>query len=254
MTSTTPTKRATIGDEARQLLQNGQLREGVFRLPPGWVEPGVFRELRTIFQAWGGVWCKEAKGFRFGYDPRSLIEKALLLGEYVRPRNFGFFATPEAFAGQLVERADVKHGLKVLEPSAGTGNIARRLAHIVGFDRLTVIELLDCHVLKLRQFFPEAVQGDFLKMIPNPLSQFDRIVMNPPFKRQEAHVLHAWRFLKPGGRLVAVMAAGVETREGAIYQRVRDLAAQYGSIERNPADTFKESGAAVETVTLILNK
>ena len=36
----------------------------------------------------------------------------------------GFFPTPQALARRLVSLADIRTGMTVLEPSAGTGNIA----------------------------------------------------------------------------------------------------------------------------------
>lgn len=101
---------------------------------------------------------------------------------------------------------------------------------------------------------PHAVQGNFLKMIPNPLSQFDRIVTNPPFQRHIAYVRHAWRFLKPGGKLVSIMSASIEISQSPLSQRFRDFAKQYGTSERNPEGSFEESGTMVETVMVILTK
>lgn len=52
---------------------------------------------------------------------------------------------------------------------------------------------------------------DFLTITPDKWGrQYDAIVMNPPFERLQDidHVRHAFRFLKPGGRLVAIMSAG----------------------------------------------
>ena len=47
------------------------------------------------------------------------------------------------------------------------------------------------------------------------LGTFDRIVMNPPFDHGAdiRHIEHARGKLKPGGRLVAICAAGPRQRE-----------------------------------------
>jgi 16S rRNA G1207 methylase RsmC len=54
------------------------------------------------------------------------------------------------------------------------------------------------------------LRSDFLALSEG-LGQFDRIVMNPPFDHDTDidHIRHAYRMLKPGGRLVAICANGV---------------------------------------------
>jgi 16S rRNA G1207 methylase RsmC len=81
-----------------------------------------------------------------------------------------------------------------------------------------------------------------------PKGLFDRIVMNPPFAdRQDIrHVRHALGFLKPGGRLVAIMSAGVTFREDRLSREFQALVDERGGvIEELPRDPFKVSGTAV---------
>lgn len=49
--------------------------------------------------------------------------------------------------------------------------------------------------------------NDFLLVKPENTGLFERILMNPPFSdsRWIAHFQHAMRFLKPGGRLIAIL-------------------------------------------------
>lgn len=74
--------------------------------------------------------------------------------------------------------------------------------------------------------------------------------MNPPFANGAdiAHILHARRFLAPGGRLVAICAGG--PRQAA---KLRPLVeACGGEWEPLPAGTFKDAGTGVSTVLLTL--
>jgi predicted RNA methylase len=248
-------QKKAISEPVLNAIRTGLLGGHVFRLVlEKRLNTDEYRELRTIFQTIGGKWSSAENGFTFTKDPVRFIADAIATGEYLHPRDYGYFPTPDSFAKALVEKADIHPGMSVLEPSAGRGAIAQHAAMYVGFSGVTLVELLDCNIEVLRQTFPQAVQGDFLKMIPNLISQFDRIVMNPPFHRHIAHVRHAWRFLKPGGRLVSVMAAGVADSANLMSQRFREFAEKHGTIERNPAGSFKESGTMVETVTVILNK
>jgi hypothetical protein len=80
--------------------------------------------------------------------------------------------------------------------------------------------------------------------------------MNPPFesRRDVLHVLHAHSLLAPAGRLVAVMAAGVKSREDRLTRELRELvlASPHGAITDNDPDAFRPSGTSVRTVTVTI--
>jgi 16S rRNA G1207 methylase RsmC len=80
--------------------------------------------------------------------------------------------------------------------------------------------------------------------------------MNPPFsKGQEArHILHAMKFLRPGGRLAAIASAGVTFRETALYKELREALAIGGKIEELPPGTFSKEGTDVSTVLITWTK
>ena len=86
------------------------------------------------------------------------------------------------------------------------------------------------------------MQGDFLAMDAERLGLFDRIVMNPPFKmgRDIKHIEHAAGFLKPGGRLVAICAAGPSQRK------------RFPDLQPLPAGTFKGEGTNVSAGIVVL--
>ena len=95
-------------------------------------------------------------------------------------------------------------------------------------------------------------QGDFLDMQPTP--RYDRVVMNPPFAAGNLdidHVLHAYEFLKPGGRLIAIMSASVEFNDSVKARSFREMVKrQGGHFNDNPARSFSSVGTNVNTVTL----
>ena len=75
--------------------------------------------------------------------------------------------------------------------------------------------------------------------------------MNPPFADQADidHVTHALSFLKPGGKLVAIMSAGVTFREDRKASDFRALIwGMGGTMNELPEDSFKQSGTNVRTV------
>lgn len=166
----------------------------------------------------------------------------------------GYFPTPKPLAEQLVEMADIKPGMSVLEPSAGNGAIADELAKKT--DQVTAIE----PVSKLRDILN--LKGHALSEDRDFLShkgEYDRIVMNPPFERGQDmdHVRHAYDLLKPGGRLVAIMGEGSFFRNDSKATSFRNwLDANGGFSEKLPEGSFtgkdaqRQTGVATRTVVI----
>lgn len=170
------------------------------------------------------------------------------------------FPTPPALAARMVELADIKPGQRVMEPSAGTGRIVDAIAACVPLDSLTVdcIEVNGKLAQGLQARHPGAIVRafDFLSFDPAPGSLFDAVLMNPPFASGQdvAHVTHAVRFLAPGGRLVAIMSAGVLFRSDRKTREFRELVETMGGcFDELPANTFEQSGTGVNTVLLVLD-
>ncbi|MEU1880900.1 DUF3560 domain-containing protein [Streptosporangium sp. NPDC020072] len=165
------------------------------------------------------------------------------------------FVSPPAVVDKLMELAGIESGMSVLEPSAGTGNIA-----------LAAVELgavVDCVELDngLANVLVERVPGvnsvhrtDFLDLERMEQAAYDRVVMNPPFSggKDLAHVTHALGFLKPGGRLVAVMAAGVLHQKFKAVERFRSLVEERsGWFEELPENSFAPATGASTVVVVI---
>lgn len=145
----------------------------------------------------------------------------------------GFFPTPPAVVAMILERAQLFAGAIVLEPSAGKGNIAtaaREAGAVVQCVELN--HQLSAHLKRL-EF--DTFCGDFTTMNPRP--DFHRVLMNPPFERRqdEAHTMHAFEFLKPGGRLVSV----VSSTSGERLTEWAEL--RGGAVEPLPARSFATS-------------
>src|SRR5262245_35197714 len=127
--------------------------------------------------------------------------------------------------------------MTVLEPSAGTGALLYALDTHEG---VTAVEINHHLAEALRARYPrcDVRCADFLAL-GEELGQFDRIVMNPPFAcgADIDHIRHAYRMLKPGGRLVAICANGPRQQEvmGEICSAWMDL----------PVGSFKEQGTNV---------
>lgn len=217
----------------------------------------LYLDVNAALEALGGKWNRKAKGHVFPEDPTDKIENAILTGEVTPPSKNGYFPTPPAIVDQLIKLAGCGRGDYVLEPSAGRGNIVLPLTKIGC--KVTAFELLPEnreHLKNLPFSYILEDEPDFLKALPHRFI-FDAVVMNPPFEKQQDidHVLHAYKMLKPGGRLVSVMAAGITFRQDKKATALRALIDEVGGmIIPLPDESFKESGTLVRTVIVVLPK
>lgn len=141
----------------------------------------------------------------------------------------------------------------MLEPSAGTGSILHALAPIArrGAEVVAVeINRSLADALEAQRLADSVVNIDFFRM--NVMSEeFDRVVMNPPFSHASDvdHIRHAWQFLKPGGRLVALCADGPRQNE-TLKPWVEELG---GTWESLPTGTFASEGTSVRVALLVVD-
>jgi hypothetical protein len=163
-----------------------------------------------------------------------------------------FFPTPDAVVQRMIRMAGYPgEGMTVLEPSAGLGAIARPVAALGA--SVDCIEIDRQLADRMRTAGFEVRCGDFLETEPVPA--YDRVIMNPPFAHgvDAKHVLHALKFLRPGGLLVSVMAGSIPSRSGKDADRIRELAGTEGGlIELLPGGSFTESGTAVSAVIVVI--
>jgi len=163
----------------------------------------------------------------------------------------------------------LKAGMKVLEPQAGVGGIADFFPE---GSLVTCVEILDDNVLRLAAKGYKVLHGDFLSVEPGSdhgcpghamqiNADYDVVAMNPPFsvpgdsRADITHVSHAWKFLKPGGRLVSIMSAGVSFRTDRKTLAFLEWVDWHsGEIVANPEGAFEESGTHVNTITLVMDK
>lgn len=190
-------------------------------------------------------------------EARAAKEKASKISQLEADVQFqklpGYFPTPKAIVSKMLDAADIQPGDKVLEPSAGKGDIADAIREQVPEAKLDTVEQQH----RLRQILElkghNLAGQDFLEHA----GQYDKIVMNPPFEKgaDVDHVRHAFELLKPGGRLVAVMSPHAEF---ASDKKSTDFRAWVDSLdgtsEKLPEGSFKESGTGVGTRLVVIDK
>lgn len=168
------------------------------------------------------------------------------------------FPTPHELARRMVAIAAPQLGQRLLEPSSGTLHLLQALPFVVPFGarRQTGLDVVAVEInhalaqLARDSGLANAVHcRDFLEVTPDELGErFDLVLMNPPFANAAdvKHIEHAAKFLKPGGTMVAICAAGPRQHE-----HLQPLVDHYGGTwEPLPADTFAEAATSVRTVLL----
>ena len=155
-------------------------------------------------------------------------------------KDLQYYPTPDKVVERVLsELYDIK-GQRVLEPSCGCGRFMDAI-------RAKGAEVIGCEVDPVRASMCEAkghrvMRMNFLETVPTP--SFGHVVMNPPFygRHYAKHVNHALKFLKPGGRLTAILPATARYDHGLVDGRWHDL----------PVGSFSESGTNINTTVLTL--
>jgi predicted RNA methylase len=246
-----------ISDDVREVLRASTITASSVRLPDKQLDRTLYTEVNKVLDAAGGKWNRKAKAHLFTRDPREQLADALETGKTEnRKQQFQAFYTPAAVARRVIAAAGIERGHRVLEPSAGHGALADLVrdadANVKCFD----IDVEAVQHLERAGHYAEAC--DFLAMDPDDYSRFDVVVMNPPFTKGQdiAHVTHALRFVKAGGRLVSITAPSWLKSGSKKAKAFRDLlAAQDDWIyDGLPAASFKASGTNVNAILLTVTK
>ena len=178
---------------------------------------------------------------------------------------WSYFPTPPAVIRELIQHAKLEDGLKILEPSAGKGAIARRIYELWSCDIHCVEKNADfSEMLQLYGF--NVINGDFINIKPKPI--YDRVIANPPFDRQMSHIQHMYRWLKPGGKLITIANAifleadkqrykaaefGQYAGQGSLYHRFLNwLDSTNAQVMRLPKGSFATASRTTNVDTVLI--
>lgn len=225
------------------------------------LERKLYEKVAKALAAMGGKWKGgKTQATLFEEDPRPRVEGLLQNGTLTVERD-GFFETPKKVAIQMIVLAKI-HGdeVRILEPSAGMGAIANEIYTYSRTNLETTVHLDVCEKNEKRASFLEGsgydvVARDFMEYDPGEV--YDAVLMNPPFEEglDCVHVMHAYNMLKPGGVLVSVMLDNKDYRTNGKYKIFNEwLEGKKQKVEKLPKDAFKESGANVATMIIVLHK
>ncbi|MCL8382087.1 DUF4942 domain-containing protein [Xanthobacter aminoxidans] len=219
---------------------------------------------KTIDVIGRGVWLKRfqnGRGHLF-FGPEALRDVNRALAEFYgdvlpdaaeeRPaapragtavaKDLQYYPTPARVVERVLGDLRFKPGERVLEPSCGCGRfmdaLRARGARVFG------IEVDAARAAQSRAKGHSVLTANFLET--EPTGDFDQVVMNPPFygRHYARHVEHAMRFLKPGGRLTAILPVTARYDHGLLT----------GSWDDLPVGSFSESGTNINTTVLTMSR
>lgn len=249
----------TMPPEVKEVLAACTATANHLHLPAKQLDPKLYQKVKKHIEAHGGKWKGgkvQAHVFPEGSNPLELIGLAVEQGHSTNHKTLlQAFYSPAAVAHAVAEIAEIEPHHRLLEPSAGEGAIIAALVSLGANPHLiTAVEINEAALAKIDHPGPKLCR-DFLT-VERFAHQFDRIVMNPPFQKDQdiKHVLHAFKFLRPGGRLVSIM--GANTNRTSFHALIRTLwqADAETNVENMPPDSFKESGTKVPTITLTIQR
>ena len=230
-----------VPGDAREVLLAAVVVDDRVVLSPAGGE-AVRRAACALLEASGGI--GGAGGYAFPGLAAGAVLAALLSDDEVPDGRAGCDASPPDLAALLLgELGDDLGGLVLLEPSAGRGAIA-----IPAAERGAVVDCIEVVPEYARDIGQvglarEVICADFLAISPRP--RYDAVVMYPPFDGGTAvdHVMRAVQWVRPGGRIAAVLPSAFTRRPDVLARQLRLLATATGRIRPVP-EAALPAGAA----------
>lgn len=228
-------------------LEAAEIEGNVVRLA-GQLDRAVYQAVNKVLEAVGGAWDRRVTGHVFRSDPARALAEALASGSARAPisrkQELQFFETPDALADRMAVAVRAGPGMLVLEPSAGHGRLVKPVLARGGAVEAVEIDPEKAGVLRSVPGL-SVHQADFPAWVGGRRREFDAVVMNPPFARNQdvRHVALALNLLKPGGRLAAIVSEHAFIGRERACADFRAMVNRLGlTVEALPPGTFREAG------------
>ena len=163
-----------------------------------------------------------------------------------------FYPTPPQVIETMLEGLNLE-GKRVLEPSAGSGNIVEALkargAEVIACE-------IDKDLQKILQTKCRIIADDFLTLTSDQVSHVDFIIMNPPFSRAADHINHAWKITPPGGKLIALCnSETIKNKYSKSREELGEAINRYGNaVDLGDCFSDSERKTGVNVSMVILDK
>lgn len=259
----------------QESLSKCKVQGNVIFLPP--ISEGMlanYADVRKALLAAGSKYTKNS--FVFPNDAQPYMDR-LMGGEKVNiKKETQSFFTPSSLGKRMIQLLDIKDGMTLLEPEAGQGALIEEVYKAFPYymkgpnDKPCVtvdyfeLDSINQDVLSKKinsdvrwSSSTSFMDDDFLKADVNEIGQYDRIIANPPFSKNQDidHIYQMFLFCKAGGRIVTMASKHWQTssnkKEIKFAAFLDDINAEVIEIERGE---FKESGTMISTVIMVINK
>lgn len=247
------TKTVKLDDLTRRVLLRSKIVDNFLELPEQ-LERSDYVKVAKAIEAAGGKWDRKAKRHVFPEPVKNCMdidEDTVVIID--QQQTFQAFYTPTEIANEVARLADLTAGQTVLEPSVGTGQLAfAAVRYGIFWSHISAIDINPKHVNALEiNGCKQVICADFLTCRPGP-NKFDRVLMNPPFSMGDdiKHVRHALDFLKSGGKLVAIVAAGPKQQD-AFKRGHFPVKCDWMEL---PEGSFAECGTNINTAIITIDK
>jgi len=251
---TTETVKSTI----QTILAEAEINGHTLKLTCGDLDRDTYQKVDEVLKRLWGKWKGRQRIHQFTYDPTDAIAEYVATGKLPPKNATAYFPTPAEVVNDMLLTVS-GCPLAILEPSAGQGALVG--ACIEKWDDATVdcFEFLDMNAAILERRGHNVTRGDFLDA--DPRAEYDLAIMNPPFSvagdkvAYMTHIYHAFKFLKPGGELVAIIPEGWESKTGRKFDEFREFVAMHSQEAfRIDRGAFKDSGTMIGTYCISLSK
>lgn len=260
--------------ELAESILKCKVEGNILYLPP--ISDGPLANYNDVRKALLNAGAKYKRNtFVFPSDAQPFIDR-LTSGQSVNiKKEFQFFPTPDDIADWLVELAEIKDGMCVLEPSAGQGAIVDAIYR--AFPRsmkgpddkpsvtIDYCELMPENLMILSKKCESDTRWrgstswmgqDFLNK-PHSSFLYERIIANPPFSKNQDidHIMKMWECLKPKGRVVSVASKHWQHSNNKKEKQFREfLSNMDATIHDIEAGRFKESGTMISCCVIVIDK
>lgn len=239
----------------KQILEDCVLVDNILYLPKKQLFRQEYLELKKCLEFLGGKYISNKSAFNFEFINEELV--CLLKNKWHSglKKELQYFATPKTLVNKLINMAEITVGDRILEPSAGRGNILKLLPN----DNLKYY----CEISDINKYFINNLNikninylnKDFLNLDID--KKFNKIIANPPFTKNQdiKHILKMYKHLEIGGIITTISSQSWmfknDKKSKHFREFIKDVNAEV--IELNNSD-FKESGTTVSTAIIKIIK
>ena len=204
----------TVSERTRGVIRDRRhsSKDGTWYFSDMSLQKREIEDLERTLSFIGGV--KTGGSWSFPYEPTATLDSIVALGLIPDVKSHQFYPTPASIAQYVAQILKCEPDDRVLEPSAGRGDL---LAHLdVPAENVTCVEIspLFCDILGAKGH--NVYNKDFLAWTKEfALSAYDKIAINPPYSegRAKEHTLTALNHLSEKGIMAAVLPAGYKPEE-----------------------------------------